>query len=300
MCKMSSSTISILACVGSLLLVLSTQAAFSSEKLSVEQPTVTVKASKELSLAQLRDRARAITVKVIAGRGWGSGILIKKQGQVYTILTNAHVLRIGDRYQIQTADGKVHFAQPSDANQFQDDDLALLSFRSSNNYAIATIAKSRVAIGDETFAAGFPDEEEGFAFTNGKVDYSLAKPFRGGYQIGYSNDILKGMSGGPVINRGGELVAINGRHKHPIWGNSFIFQDGSTPLQQIRQQMENSSWAVPVERFLQLAPQFANRMVTVPIQRRLPIIPNPESVEVEPIYRTNINNKQPRSQSSFW
>ena len=288
---MSFSTTSILVCVSSLLL---TQPVFSLDNLSSEQSTVDVQASK--NLLQLRERARAITVRVIAGRGWGSGILIKKQGQVYTVLTNAHVLRIGSLYQIQTADGRNHPAKPTGTAQFQDDDLALLSFTSSNNYTLATISKSVVVVGDETFAAGFPDEQQGFAFTSGRVDYSLAKPFRGGYQIGYSNDILKGMSGGPVLNSRGELVAINGKHKHPLWGNSYIFTDGSTPVQQIRQQMENSSWAVPVERFLQLAPQFANRVAPIPIQQT----PNPESIKVEPNERININNKQPRSQSSFW
>lgn len=245
---------SIIACVGSLLVGLSTQAAFSLEANFSETASNGLEISGELSLTQLQNRARAITVKIIAGRGWGSGILIKKQGENYTVLTNAHVIRIAHRYQIQTPDGKIYSAQQI-TTRFPDDDLALLNFRSANNYAIARTTSSSISVGDETFAAGFPDDEQGFAFTIGKVDYVLPQPFRDGYQLGYSNDIRKGMSGGPVLNNRGELIAVNGKHKHPLWGNSYIFKDGSTPVLTIRQQLENSSWAVPIQTFLRLAPQ---------------------------------------------
>lgn len=164
---------------------------------------------------------------------------------------------MGNNYQIQTPDGKIYRGQTVKAVNFNDDDLGLLSFKSSNNYAIASIAKSPLAVGDKTFAAGFPHETKTWSFTTGKIDYILPKSFQGGYQIGYSNDILKGMSGGPVLNQRGELVAINGRHKFPLWGNPFIFEDGSTPNLETRSKFEYSSWAVSVGTFLNSAPQFS-------------------------------------------
>ncbi|MEH2054312.1 S1 family peptidase [Nostoc sp.] len=296
-----------LACVASLPFTLSTQA-FSSEVASqgsVLGVSLTSQAKAQLSLNQLRDRGRAITVKVLAGQGWGSGILIKKQGQVYTVITNAHVLRIGKSYQIQTADGKIYTAQPIKSTQFPDDDLGLLSFRSANNYAIAAIASSSLAVGDETFATGYPDEQQGLVFTTGKVEYLLPKAFRGGYQLGYSNDIFKGMSGGPLLNRRGELVGINGKHKYPLWGNTYIFKDGSTPVLQVRQKFDASSWAVPIQTFLQLAPQFATGATSPPkVQSSFPtpIVPevpdfplSPEGTPSFPIPTTNQT-----SPSSFW
>ncbi len=215
----------------------------------------------QLSETSLRKHTRAMTVKIMCGQTWGSGILIQKKGQVYTVLTNAHVLRAGNSYQIQTPDGKIYPGLVKDTIQFDDDDLGLLTFKSWQNYAIAPIAKSALAVGDKTFAAGFPNRSKKWLFTEGKVDYILPKSFQGGYQIGYSNDVFKGMSGESVVNHRGELVAINGRHKFPLWGNLFIFEDGSTPSSQVRSQFERSSWAVPVQTFLERCPQLAQGQI---------------------------------------
>ncbi|MCF2146300.1 serine protease [Desmonostoc muscorum LEGE 12446] len=293
-----------LACVASLPLTLSTQA-FSSEVASqpnISSANLTSQAKAQLSLNQLRDRGRAITVKVLAGQGWGSGILIKKQGQVYTVITNAHVLRIGKSYQIQTADGKIYTAQAIKSAQFPDDDLGLLSFKSANNYAIAAIATSSLAIGDQTFAIGYPDEQQGLVFNTGKVEYLLPQAFRGGYQVGYSNDIFKGMSGGPLLNRRGELVGVNGKHKYPLWGNTYIFKDGSTPVLQVRRKFDASSWAVPIQRFLQLAPQFATGAILPTQEQSSFIVPefshSPSSPEESPNFPIPATNQT--SGSSFW
>ena len=52
------------------------------------------------------------------------------------------------------------------------------------------------------------------------------------------------------------MFAINGIHKYPLWGNAYIFKDGTTPALSIRRQMQRSSWAIPIQTFLQSAPQF--------------------------------------------
>jgi S1-C subfamily serine protease len=298
--KLSIQMVSLFACVGSLLMGLSTQTASSEIAPSPAslKAVVSNKSGEKLSLSQLRTLAQSITVKVIAGQTWGSGILIQKQGQNYIVLTNEHVLRLGDTYRIQTADGRIYTAQKNTSTQFNGDDLALLNFSSANSYNIATLATNKenysLQIGDETFAAGFPAEDgKEFTFTSGKVSYLLPKAFLGGYQVGYSNDILKGMSGGPVLNRYGEVIGINGKHKNPLWGNTYIFKDGSAPVAKVSQQMDESSWAIPVQTFLQLAPQFSMTAVT-PIPATTPV----ETVVPSP------NSKNPESSqirpSSFW
>ncbi|NEP53002.1 MAG: trypsin-like peptidase domain-containing protein, partial [Moorea sp. SIO3C2] len=45
--------------------------------------------------------ATQITVKVIAGKTWGSGIIINREGSVYTVLTNRHVLTPSEHHQIK-------------------------------------------------------------------------------------------------------------------------------------------------------------------------------------------------------
>jgi S1-C subfamily serine protease len=263
---MSSRIISLFACVVSMFIGLTTQAISSEIAVDAKSvnPILISQRQQELSLNELRAKSRSITVKVLAGDAWGSGILIQKKGQTYAVITNDHVISLAKSYRIQTPDGRIYQASRNQNAQFNDDDLALLSFRSENSYQIANLATSKLTVGNKTYAAGFPLEANGFVFTVGKVDNILPKPFLRGYQLGYSNDILNGMSGGPVLNRYGEVIAINGRHKFPLWGNNYIFKDGTTPAAEVITQMERSSWAIPIQTFLQEAPQFATSRNSTP------------------------------------
>ncbi|WP_228039092.1 hypothetical protein [Nostoc sp. LEGE 12450] len=47
----------------------------------------------QTSTEKLRLLAQAMTVKVMSKEFLGSGILLRKQDSIYTVLTNAHVLR---------------------------------------------------------------------------------------------------------------------------------------------------------------------------------------------------------------
>jgi S1-C subfamily serine protease len=226
------------------------------------------KSQRSLSKEQIRAYARLITVKVLNDRGQGSGIIVRKQGRVYTVLTNAHVIKRGNSFQIKTFDGLVHSATVNSDLQFAQDDLAVMQFRSSQSYQVAKLGLvSSLKIGDETFAAGFPadkknNDPQGFEFNTGKVGYLLSQPFTDGYQIGYSNNIYMGMSGGPVLNHYGELVGVNGRRKYPLWGNNYIFQDGSIPIPEISEQMDKFSWAIPVQTVLKHTPQLQTSPVS--------------------------------------
>lgn len=244
----------LVACIGSLLIQLPMQAL----PASVSAPTIPV--SDQLSAEQLRKYAQSITVKVLSGDTWGSGILIHRKGQVYTVLTNQHVLTPGEGkpYHVQTPDGLIYQATVSRVAEFEGNDLGLLQFSSSEEaYTVASLGTLTLFKGDEVFAAGFPFEAKGFVFTTGQISLLLDKALDGGYQIGYTNDIQKGMSGGPLLNRRGQVVGINGRHAYPLWGNPYVFKDGSVPTVATQEQMSHFSWAVPVQTFLQVAPQFS-------------------------------------------
>jgi S1-C subfamily serine protease len=211
--------------------------------------------AQQLTVAQIKNEARAIAVKVLSGYGAGSGILIKKQGQTYTILTNNHVLAVGESHRIQTPDGKIYQGELLRNRSFDGNDLVLLQFRSTREYSVARLASSPVAVGDKVFATGFPGQEgsekRGFEFLLGTVSFLSPKALVGGYQIGYSNPVEKGMSGGPLLNSRGEVVGINGMHAYPLWGDPYVFKDGSKPNLP-RDLMIESSWAIPIETFVQL------------------------------------------------
>ncbi|MFN7502159.1 MAG: hypothetical protein ACK5QV_15190, partial [Dolichospermum sp.] len=59
------------------------------------QATAQETTQKRLTSAQLQDLAKSITVKILTKNGSASGTLIAKNGNNYTILTNAHVINPG-------------------------------------------------------------------------------------------------------------------------------------------------------------------------------------------------------------
>jgi tetratricopeptide (TPR) repeat protein len=164
--------------------------------------------------------AKAITVEIkqVGSEREGSGILLQKQGTVYTVLTAEHVVKSGDSFTIKTSDGQVHKAiadsvRPSGNNI----DLAVLKFRSINNYTVVEIGTSNsLEELSPIYVAGFPKSTYAIAsgtinISDGKVISKANKGNNGGYSLIYNNITYKGMSGGPVLNEAGELVAIHGQ-----------------------------------------------------------------------------------------
>lgn len=211
--------------------------------------------------------AKLVTVRIMTNSGMGSGVIIQHKGQTYTVLTCAHVVVDSEdnRYTILTVDGRTHTGEWLRSTQFPNADLALVQFTSKQAYQVAAIADSKIAIGDSVYAAGFPNWQwinsndvqdtrnwgtKAFQLTSGKVAMLPKTSLKEGYQLGYTNEILPGMSGGPVLDRYGRLIGINGRLKYPPQGiGSFVFIDGTVPSEELYQQMEALSWAIPTTKF---------------------------------------------------
>lgn len=212
--------------------------------------------------------ARLVTVRVLANSGAGSGVIIGYREQTYTVLTNAHVVAEASSniYTILTADGKSHSGYWLQSAQFNNQDLALIQFSSCQTYKVAAIGNSdTLLVGDLVYASGFPNWRfinsttlqetrnwglKAFQLTKGKVGMLPSQPLQQGYQLGYTNQVEPGMSGGPVINQYGQVVGINGGLKYPPQGIiAFIFADGTMPSESIFQQMESLSWAIPAATF---------------------------------------------------
>jgi tetratricopeptide (TPR) repeat protein len=168
------------------------------------------------SAPQINRVAQAITVKIETNGSLGSGVLIRKQGELYTVLTAAHVVKTGS-YTITTPDNKKHPVSGSVQFFGNEVDLALIKFRSSNSYSLAKIADSQqIEGGMDLYVGGFPAPtpvitKSVFMFRTGKVVANSQDVFSGGYALVYDTNTLPGMSGGPVLNSDGELVAIHGK-----------------------------------------------------------------------------------------
>lgn len=221
--------------------------------------------------------ARLVTVRILGDQGTGSGVIIGHQGKTYTVLTNAHVVAEGDGYTILTADGQIHKGVWLHSPQLGNDDLALVQFSSDRLYQVAAISDSNIlSVGEIVYASGFPNWRvinantladtrdwglQAFALTQGYIGMLPNQPLQQGYQLGYTNQIEPGMSGGPVLDRYGRLIAINGGLKYPLQGIiAFISADGTMPSQALFEQMETLSWAIPTARFQQLFGQSANSL----------------------------------------
>lgn len=249
--------------IGGLALMLSASVSYISDLLELNGCT-SIKSQADLMqnsltskcIKQLEHQARAISVKVLAQDFLATGIILKNQDNIYTVITNAHVLRADSPpYRIQTPDGKIYQATPLEDISFGKDDLALLQFQSKDIvYTVAALG-SPPKIGNMVFAAGFPATEEGnqtkgFTLSVGKVSLKLDKALEGGYQLGYTNDIEKGMSGGALLNSRGEVVGVNGKHAYPLWDTPSIFADGTQVEMSLHQQIVRLSWAIPIEKVL--------------------------------------------------
>ncbi len=188
-----------------------------------------------------------------------SGLIVQRSRSVYTMVTNRHVLTPGAPYQVETADGRVYPAEVVENATFGGNDLALLQFSSNQNYPVANLGSgASLAVGDRVYVGGFPNgvdpsQAGGFVFRDGTVTLLLDRALEKGYQLGFTNRIDKGMSGGPLLNDRGEVVGINGMHAYPLWGNPYIYIDGSEPNAATREIMMRSNWAIPIETLVQLA-----------------------------------------------
>ncbi|MCL2931149.1 MAG: trypsin-like peptidase domain-containing protein [Trichodesmium sp. MAG_R03] len=210
------------------------------------------------NLTNILEQAKLITTKIYSKDSGGSGVIIARQKDIYTILTNQHVLSEDSDFQhrVKMPDEEIYDAEVVKNISFGEDDIALLEVRSEKDYYIADIApkKSPISPKDTVYTTGFPYDREEVIANEGKIIQQLSKSFEGGYEIGYTNDIQKGMSGGPVLNKRGELIAINGILAYPLFGKKYIFDDGITPTEAEQELMQKSSWSIPIHTVVSQAP----------------------------------------------
>ncbi|AFY89564.1 tetratricopeptide repeat-containing S1 family peptidase [Chroococcidiopsis thermalis] len=188
----------------------------------------------------------------------GSGVIIQRQGNTYTVLTCNHVALMPAPHTIRTHDGQSYAVVSTEKLQKSpnDPDLALVTFSSAAVYPVAKLAPSNVPVGAEIFVMGFPalDRKFGadrdFVFSPGFVT-SRPSSAPEGYTLRYNSVTKGGMSGGPVFDIDGRVVGIHG-----LGGSDRVDvkQQGSDATMAVNMKT-GFNGAIPINTFLAMRSQ---------------------------------------------
>ena len=147
----------------------------------------------------------------------GSGVIIAKQNNTYTVLTANHVVVNPNVGYIVKIKGQQHSVSAvKSLKESTGLDLAVATFNSPQAYATATFGDSEYAsVGSNIYVSGFPlavdiNAEREHEFTTGMVT-SVRDDVAEGYGMRYQALTRRGMSGGPVFDTSGNLVGVHGQ-----------------------------------------------------------------------------------------
>ncbi|WP_310482755.1 serine protease, partial [Chamaesiphon sp. VAR_48_metabat_403] len=121
-------------------------------------PLVQMAASAK-SATEINKIAQSITVMISASGSQGSGVILQKQGDIYTVLTAAHVVKNKSvSYSLVAPDGQKYQIIPGSIRRpTQDIDVAVVKFRASANYPTAKLGNCNLLTGGaELFVGGYP------------------------------------------------------------------------------------------------------------------------------------------------
>lgn len=269
--------------------------------------------SKALSVDEVQEIAQEITVRIpektTSGKeANGSGFLIAKEGNTYTVLTANHVVckdqenicrQPRQELKVITHDGQKYDVDFQNVQKIPEVDLAILKFTSTKNYQLATLGnydhnqvsqysyrfpngQTVQGYGQFVFASGWPGingrdiTQFAYRFSIGKllpenkmVGFKI-RPIEYGYSAVYTSITFPGMSGGPVLDTDGRVIAIHGQNEGEKAKEETSGKNIPIPI--------GYSLSIPVKEFLDLAPK-AGIQVNVNVDKNLPIAITEDQVD---------------------
>ncbi len=180
----------------------------------------------QLDQSQLKEITVRIDVEGSYKEDGGSGVIVRQQGQFYTILTAYHVVQEKRNYKVlifnpsnQQIIGS-HIINEKNIKQIDDYDLAEITIQSSAKYRTANIGDSQqLQPTDDLTVSGYPLPSSLITerlststlrlgkFTDRLPPDALLKRQKGA-TLKMDVATEPGMSGGAVVNKNGELVGI--------------------------------------------------------------------------------------------
>jgi len=143
-------------------------------------------------------------------KGLGSGIIVRRSGDTYYVITNNHVAGDATEISVTVNDGREFAAKLVGKDTRKD--LALVSFDSKDAFPVAVLGDSdSIKVGDWAIAVGNP-----LGLISSVTMGIVSAVGRTGGPAGNINDFIQtdaainqGNSGGALVNIRGEVVGIN-------------------------------------------------------------------------------------------
>ncbi len=146
-----------------------------------------------------------------AATGAGTGFIINEQGY---IVTNEHVVRNGQEFEVAFADGQTRPAELIGSDPLSD--LAVVRVDGDIPATVAIGDSEALKVGQPVLALGSPLGQFTNTVTQGIIsalnrDFPYTSPCSGTYSnlIQHDAAINPGNSGGPLINAAGEVIGVN-------------------------------------------------------------------------------------------
>lgn len=274
--------------------------------IAIVQPQITA-ASYADKVEEVKETAREITVLVHQKweeygenkQGNGSGSIIAKQGNTYTVLTANHVVCRDQnevcqkpfKLTVETPDGRTHTIDNSTIKKLPGLDLAVFEFTSDKNYQLATLANydtranserevrlpnGQVVIeyGHFVFASGWPGindrdiTELNYQFSVGRllppdkmVGFKI-RPVEEGYEAVYTSITYPGMSGGPVLDSDGRVIAVHGQNE-----GVKVYNEAASRRERVQ---IGYSLSIPIANFLDNASRVGISLANITVENNLP------------------------------
>ncbi|MCC3436927.1 MULTISPECIES: serine protease [unclassified Microcoleus] len=231
---------------------------------------------------QLEEIATKSTVLIaVPGGGYGSGVIIRSQDKYY-VLTTKHVVAIPpepqNQYEIKSYDGNVYLTitdknydqlvEQLVADTLGDIDLALIELPTqSQNYTAAKLSTG-LSESISVLVSGWQQcqPQPQYELTKGTILKKISSEseinqlsekddslylqdkdnnYKNGYRVKYTNSTLSGMSGGPVFNENGSIVAIHGMP------GAEGKERTDRKCQSINNPNLGNNWGIPISLFLE-------------------------------------------------
>lgn len=188
-------------------------------------PPSTTSPSSSLGNEEIVRNVIPAIVVVSTSDGWGSGFLVSADGLV---VTNAHVVRGSPSVTVETTDGR----QIDSSSVFidPDRDLAVIKLP-AGHYPFLEISRNLPAVGADVLAIGSPGMgATRLTDTVTKGIVSGVRDFGEGTWIQTDAAVNHGNSGGPLIDKQGDVVAVNTMGAAPDQFSGMNFSLASTEV----------------------------------------------------------------------